>query len=124
MEDKERYHDRDTFSYQLSLEAPSYLPPIPLVGEKKLSWAFYLILEFTLSMLFFWKVLFFFSVYWAFIFSALIAWNFADPVADLKIDGKFFHRYLFDKIMYWLIYGRRKNTHYLSQGNLIKKIRS
>ena len=29
-----------------------------------------------------------------------------------------------DKIMYWLIYGRRKNTHYLSQGNLIKKIRS
>ena len=87
MEDKERYPDRDTFSYQLSLEAPSYLPPIPLVGEKKLSWAFYLILEFTLSMLFFWKVLFFFSVYWAFIFSALIAWNFADPVAYLKIDG-------------------------------------
>ena len=34
MEDKERYPDRDTFSYQLSLEAPSYLPPIPLVGEK------------------------------------------------------------------------------------------
>ena len=121
MEDKDRYPDRDTFSYQLSLEAPAYLPPLPFVGEKKLAWAVYLILEFVLSMLIFWKVLFFFSISWAFIFSALIAWNFADPVADLKIDGKFFHRFLWDKIVYWLFYGRRSDTHYLSQGIMIKK---
>lgn len=120
MEEKDRYPDRDTFSYQFSLEAPSYLPPIPFIGEKKVSWAVYLILEFTVSMLIFWQVIFFLPIRWSFIFSALIAWNFADPIADLKIDGKFFHRFLFDKIIYWIFFRRKKNTHYISKGKLVK----
>jgi predicted membrane protein len=100
---------------------PSFLPPLPLLGEKKVSWSVYLILEFSILMVIFLKVLLFLNPWIGFVISFLFAVYTADKVADLKKDGKFFHRYIKDLIIFYWQFGRKRKTHYLNKGLLLKK---